>query len=1531
MIYQTETDLSEIRQTEDKFHHIEALQSGAETDGVRGVMGTETLRHVETQEPAGQEADPVVDEAETPVVDTPIVDETVDPVIEEPAAETPVSEEPATEEPAVVPGNFNEGLRAEYFALDGRVSSLANIDFDRTPDATGTVADLDTYKSYDPFWADGPESNFAARYTGGFEVQQAGSYTFHLTSDDGSRLSIDGQDVIGNDGLHPSRTESVTLDLDAGFHDLGVLYFEASGAQTLRLEWQGPDTDGVRGVMGVETLRHSEAQEPAGAGSDPVGDGVEAPVTETPATEEPAVEQPAPEEPVVKEAENPVAEAPVVEEPVQHPVLDPNEVAEAYSGRVTTFSPTGGNIASVEILERPDHGHLSVNPDGSLALVMTDSDYVGNLSATYAITRTDGTIETQEATITVTEGPQQSGWGTGASHYMLATDENDNVIVEHGENHRKVYISGDGLTTADIAALEGISEDSVTSWWLRDHSEYGASEDMALATSPGMGLWYRINDRGDANSNWLLLERGHEYDAGRLLPRGTSGESELNPLYVTSWGEGSAPVMLSSPKIYQNNVKNIVVQGLDFKAGALVLGQHENVIFDNVTLSGGETNMSGFNGTMSGITVRNSRVLDVWDEEPEHVTSGGEWSPHASRASGFYSSSVDGLLMEGMVIDHNGFAPDFDAEGSIEGGHPPSMYSHNVYIQASTDDVTFRDSVDMRGASFGAQFRGGVFLEDNMFLDNNIAWNTLGGDYKGAGPVGNYSLMVGNVVTSAAARGADAPRIGALDWGIRNEGLMSTLVDNIVAHANDPDDASDTVSGWSALYHGKGEDSVYADDTIIWRWGNENANTNGLDQAQLNETTIQRYTAELLGLETATIQDLADHLRGLDGTEQKAAVQDMLSYFRVGFGVEDLSRDAAETLRFIPDETGDGVRWDNRMNWDSGDLPGTVAGDNVDLGGNKVVYGGTSVVNDLEFGKAGGLSLTHGRLTVEGQLTTDADNTLDIARAGQFWTNGAAGNGTLDVDVDGGRFVNTGAFRSPVDFTAQNGQSVLATGGATFSVAEGSRLEIVGDNAKVGFDGNDGAAAILDFQERGTLSFTARDGEVGTIGEFRTGAFGEATDVMSGVDLGGAALELDLTDVALVESVRLVTVDELIGSFSSIDILGLNTRDAEIVVDYEADVVWLTLREGDGAIQLVEIGREDDVSTGYEALVSTMLEMQIGENEEQPQVPEAPAEVPAEPEAPEAPAQPEPQEPEAPEQPQPEPQEPAVPEAPEQPQVPQPRGVMEFGWANLNHNAITIDFDGEYENPVVFASIRTMNGNQPAVVRIDETDSDSMTMRLYEPENMDNWHKIETVDYVVVEAGQWELSDGTRISAGLEKVSTIEKDGVVRFDHGLEEADAVFGQHQAGDAPFWTTARIGEDDQGWHARLQVGEGLRSALSDVEISEDIGWIAFDAGDGGSADAKNFRFGTVSGVDDDVDHFDFTASEEPLTEVEGFLHGLSSLNGGDSAFSRGIGMDADGAEFFIQEETTGDRETWHIDEDVSWLSYVDQGQIYGLEIV
>jgi PA14 domain len=81
---------------------------------------------------------------------------------------------------------------------------------------------------------------FGVDFQGAFEVAQPGRFHFRLTSDDGSKLYIDGKLVIDNDGYHATRSIEGDVDLGAGPHVIAVPYWQGPGPLSLVLEVARP-------------------------------------------------------------------------------------------------------------------------------------------------------------------------------------------------------------------------------------------------------------------------------------------------------------------------------------------------------------------------------------------------------------------------------------------------------------------------------------------------------------------------------------------------------------------------------------------------------------------------------------------------------------------------------------------------------------------------------------------------------------------------------------------------------------------------------------------------------------------------------------------------------------------------------------------------------------------------------------------------------------------------------------------------------------------------------------------------------------------------------------------------------------------------------------------------------------------------------------------------------------------------------------------------------------------------------------------
>jgi hypothetical protein len=84
----------------------------------------------------------------------------------------------------------------------------------------------------------GASDHFAFTFETTLAVSSAGATTFYLSSDDGSRLYVDGVLVVDNDGLHAVAEVEGTVTLSAGPHELYVEYFEAAGREALGVQWQ---------------------------------------------------------------------------------------------------------------------------------------------------------------------------------------------------------------------------------------------------------------------------------------------------------------------------------------------------------------------------------------------------------------------------------------------------------------------------------------------------------------------------------------------------------------------------------------------------------------------------------------------------------------------------------------------------------------------------------------------------------------------------------------------------------------------------------------------------------------------------------------------------------------------------------------------------------------------------------------------------------------------------------------------------------------------------------------------------------------------------------------------------------------------------------------------------------------------------------------------------------------------------------------------------------------------------------------------
>ncbi len=81
---------------------------------------------------------------------------------------------------------------------------------------------------------------FAIKYSTYLKIDKSGEYKFYITSDDGSKLYVNGDMIVDNDGGHGAIQRSGTKKLESGMAHLEVEYFNEGGGWWLDTFYKGP-------------------------------------------------------------------------------------------------------------------------------------------------------------------------------------------------------------------------------------------------------------------------------------------------------------------------------------------------------------------------------------------------------------------------------------------------------------------------------------------------------------------------------------------------------------------------------------------------------------------------------------------------------------------------------------------------------------------------------------------------------------------------------------------------------------------------------------------------------------------------------------------------------------------------------------------------------------------------------------------------------------------------------------------------------------------------------------------------------------------------------------------------------------------------------------------------------------------------------------------------------------------------------------------------------------------------------------------
>ncbi|MEM1446363.1 MAG: right-handed parallel beta-helix repeat-containing protein [Planctomycetota bacterium] len=255
----------------------------------------------------------------------------------------------------------------------------------------------------------------------------------------------------------------------------------------------------------------------------------------------------------------------------------------------------------------------------------------------------------------------------------------------------------------------------------------------------------------------VLLRAGDTFSGGIGEWR-WSGRDAQYPALLGVYGEGPRPRIITQGEGFLTapahaKISFVAFQGLDVFPARRTPGQPSFDADDVPYREGGlwwmargeglwieDCRIAGFQFNVVLQSNRPGEISDAVIRRCILVDSFSHWDGKiGGHSSGLFAMGVNGLLVEDSVFDHNGWAP--RSRGIA--GTKRTKFNHNLYLQQTCRNLTVRNNVIARGASYGLQLRPGGEATGNLFARNAMgmyfAWHP--------------SRIVGNVVVESVDQG----------------------------------------------------------------------------------------------------------------------------------------------------------------------------------------------------------------------------------------------------------------------------------------------------------------------------------------------------------------------------------------------------------------------------------------------------------------------------------------------------------------------------------------------------------------------------------------------------------------------------------------------------------------------------------------------------------------------------------------------------------------------------------------------------------
>jgi ABC-type transporter MlaC component len=258
--------------------------------------------------------------------------------------------------------------------------------------------------------------------------------------------------------------------------------------------------------------------------------------------------------------------------------------------------------------------------------------------------------------------------------------------------------------------------------------------------------------------------------------------------------------------------------------------------------------------------------------------------------------------------------------------------------------------------------------------------------------------------------------------------------------------------------------------------------------------------------------------------------------------------------------------------------------------------------------------------------------------------------------------------------------------------------------------------------------------------------------------------------------------------------------------------------------------------------------------------------------------------------------------------------IVEMGEVFVNHEWQRVGFTEIFIDPVVVAKPASLNGREPAVVRIRKVDTSGFEVRIQEWDYLDGLHHDEQISYLVIEKGSYVLPGDILMEAG-----SFKADGnnfkFNPFSGTFNEIPVVITSVTSINESNAVVGRIRNvSHEGFEYYLQREEKNKKNHG-VETVSFIACEPFS----GVMNNLTLEVGTTGNLVNN--NFHYLSYNEKFLNIPYFLADMQTTNDTETANIRWQNKNLYSIELHISEENSRDAELNHSNENVGYIIISD----------